>query len=72
VLICHADSWINKHVGISDLKGGQSGSVWNVFGRGKLVCVRTLLSAKKPTAVKAWMMLRGKSKPKQDYTDLSL
>ena len=70
VLMCHADSWINKHVVISDLKGGQSDSIWDLFGRGKLVCDRTLLSAKKPTVVKAWMMLKGKSKPKQDYTDL--
>lgn len=68
--MCHADSWINKHVVISDLKGGQSDSVWDLFGRGKLVCDRTLLSAKKPIVVKAWMMLKGKSKPKQDYTDL--
>lgn len=68
--MCHADSWINKHVVISDLKGGQSDSIWDLFGRRKLVCDRTLLSAKKPTVVKAWMMLKGKSKPKQDYTDL--
>lgn len=69
VLICHADSSFNTHVVIA-YKGEENGSVWDLLGRGKQVCDRTFLSAKKPAVVKAWMMLKGKSKPKQDYTDL--
>lgn len=67
---CHAGSWINKRMVISDLKGGQSDLGWDLFGTGKLLCERTLLSAKKPTVVQAWMMFEGKSKPKQDYKEL--
>lgn len=55
---------------ISYLKGEENGSVWDLLGRGKQVCDRTFLSAKNPAVVEAWMMLKGKSKPKQDYTDL--
>lgn len=75
VLICHADSSI-KHVVISYLypfifhRGEENASVWDKFGKGKQVCDRTPLSAKMPAVMKAWMMLKGKSKPKQDYTDL--
>lgn len=64
ILTCHADSWINNHVVISELKGGQSDSILDIFGRGKLVCDRTLLSAKKPTVVKTWMTAQRKIKTK--------
>lgn len=63
-------SSINKGGVISYLKGEENDSVWDLLGRGKQVCDRTILFAKKPAVVRAWMMIKGKSKPNQDYTDL--
>lgn len=60
VPVCHVDSSINKNGIISYLKGEGNASIWDQFGRGKQVCDRTILSAKKPAVGKAWMMLKGK------------